>query len=50
MPLTFGSVAMLAAKFDTPVTRIDPSDTKAKLDRVVVGPQSEPVGCSERPA
>ena len=35
MPLTFGSVAMLAAKFDTPVTRIDPSDTKAKLDRVV---------------
>ena len=34
MPLTFGSVATLAARFDRPVARIDPNDTKATLDRV----------------
>ncbi|HEY4143980.1 hypothetical protein [Pinirhizobacter sp.] len=36
MPLTFGSVAALAAKFDRPVGRIDPLDTKATISRLVL--------------
>ena len=35
MPLTFGSVASLAAKFDRPVARINPNDTMATLNRIV---------------
>lgn len=34
MHLTFGSVATLAAKFDRPVARIDPSDATATLGRI----------------
>lgn len=34
MPLTFGSVATLAAQFDRPVARIDPSDATATLGRI----------------